>query len=90
MIDDARQGISHVVRGHDLFDATHTQVLLQALLGLPQPLYRHHALLVDDQGRRLAKRKGSKALRDYFAEGLDAAGIRALLAKATRDTQIRQ
>ena len=80
VVDDARQAISHVIRGHDLSDATHTQVLLQALLGLPRPRYRHHALLLDDQGRRLAKRKGSRALRDYFAEGLDAAGIRALIA----------
>jgi glutamyl-Q tRNA(Asp) synthetase len=84
VIDDARQGISHVVRGHDLFDATHTQVLLQALLGLPQPRYRHHDLLLDDQGRRLAKRKGSKALRDYFAEGLDASDIRALIEAAPK------
>ncbi len=79
VVDDARQGISHVTRGHDLFDATHTQVLLQALLDLPRPRYRHHALLLDDRGQRLAKRKGSKALRDYFTEGLDAAGIRALI-----------
>jgi glutamyl-Q tRNA(Asp) synthetase len=84
VIDDARQGISQVIRGHDLFDATHTQVLLQALLGLPQPAYRHHALLLDDEGRRLAKRKGSKALRDYFADGLDAAAIRGLIAAAPK------
>jgi len=80
VIDDARQGIDHVIRGHDLFDATHTQVLLQALLGLPQPQYLHHAVLLDDQGRRLAKRKGSKALRDYLAEGLDVAAIRDVIA----------
>ncbi len=84
VVDDARQAISHVIRGHDLFDATHTQVLLQALLGLPQPVYRHHALLVDDQGRRLAKRKGSKALRDYLADGLSAGDIRALIDETTR------
>lgn len=79
VVDDARQGISHVIRGHDLYEATHTQVLLQALLDLPQPRYLHHALLLDDQGRRLAKRKGSKALRDYFADGLTAADIRPLI-----------
>lgn len=84
VVDDARQAISHVVRGRDLSGATHTQVLLQALLGLPQPRYRHHALVLDDEGRRLAKRKGSKALRDYFAEGLDAAGIRALIASTPK------
>jgi len=80
VIDDARQGITHIVRGHDLYDATHTQVLLQALLGLPTPQYHHHALLLDGQGRRLAKRKGSKALRDYRDEGLTPADIRALIA----------
>lgn len=80
VIDDARQDVTHVIRGHDLFDATHTQVLLQALLGLPTPQYRHHALMLDDEGRRLAKRKGSKALRDYRQDGLTPADIRVLLA----------
>ena len=80
VIDDARQGITEVVRGHDLFDATHTQVLLQALLDLPTPTYRHHALLLDDEGRRLAKRKGSKALRDYRLDGMSADDVKALLA----------
>jgi len=84
VVDDARQGISHVIRGHDLSDATHTQVLLQALLGLPRPRYHHHALLLDDQGRRLAKRKGSKALRDYLNEGLSAADIRTLIANTPK------
>jgi glutamyl-Q tRNA(Asp) synthetase len=84
VIDDARQEITHVIRGHDLFDATHTQVLLQALLGLPRPRYRHHALLLDAEGRRLAKRKGSRALRDYFRDGLNAAGIRRLIAEAPK------
>lgn len=80
VIDDARQGITHIHRGHDLFAATHTQVLLQRLLGLPTPVYRHHALLLDDQGRRLAKRKGSKSLRDFRREGMDAKAIKALIA----------
>ncbi|MGZ3299191.1 MAG: glutamate--tRNA ligase family protein, partial [Asticcacaulis sp.] len=84
VIDDARQGISHVIRGRDLIDATHTQVLLQALLDLPTPQYRHHALLLDDEGRRLAKRKGSKSLRDFRAEGLDPAAIRDLIAATPR------
>ncbi|MGA9658624.1 MAG: tRNA glutamyl-Q(34) synthetase GluQRS, partial [Asticcacaulis sp.] len=79
VIDDARQGVTHIHRGHDLYEATHTQVLLQALLGLPTPAYAHHALLLDDQGRRLAKRKGSKALRDYRNEGLSTADINAML-----------
>lgn len=80
VVDDARQGITHVVRGEDLFDATHTQVLLQVLLGLPTPVYRHHPLLLDAQNRRLAKRKGSKSLRDYRAEGLSPDKIRTLIA----------
>lgn len=80
VVDDARQGISEVVRGHDLFDATHTQVLLQALLGLPTPVYRHHALLLDEDGRRLAKRKGSRALRDYRGDGLSPLDVKTLLA----------
>jgi glutamyl-Q tRNA(Asp) synthetase len=82
VVDDARQGISHVHRGRDLYDATHTQVLLQALLDLPTPVYAHHALLLDDQGRRLAKRKGSKALRDYRAEGLSPQAVRDMITAA--------
>ncbi len=85
VVDDARQGITRVVRGHDLFDATHTQVLLQALLGLATPQYQHHALLLDADGRRLAKRKGSKSLRDYRDDGLSPADIRALLAAAPKE-----
>lgn len=84
VIDDARQGITHIIRGHDLYDATHTQVLLQALLDLPTPHYHHHALLLDDQGRRLAKRKGSKSLRDYRNEGLTPADIRAMITASAR------
>jgi glutamyl-Q tRNA(Asp) synthetase len=85
VIDDARQGITHIVRGHDLYDATHTQVLLQALLDLPTPAYHHHALLLDADGRRLAKRKGSKSLRDYRDEGLSPADIRVMLAATPKD-----
>jgi len=87
VIDDARQGITHIHRGMDLFDATHTQVLLQVLLGLPTPVYAHHALLLDDQGRRLAKRKGSKSLRDYRAEGLTPADIRDRIAATPKSDQ---
>ncbi|ESQ83147.1 hypothetical protein AEAC466_14895 [Asticcacaulis sp. AC466] len=85
VIDDARQGISRVIRGHDLYEATHTQVLIQALLGLPTPQYAHHALLLDDRGRRLAKRKGSKALRDYRQDGLTPDDIRALIAATPKE-----
>ncbi|MFT3995796.1 MAG: tRNA glutamyl-Q(34) synthetase GluQRS [Asticcacaulis sp.] len=80
VVDDARQGITHIHRGHDLFAATHTQVLLQHLLRLSTPVYRHHALLLDEDGRRLAKRKGSKSLRDYRTEGFTAEAVRAFIA----------
>lgn len=71
-IDDAHQSISHVVRGRDLFDATHVHRLLQALLGLPVPRYLHHALLAGPDGRKLAKSEGAAALavlRDAGADG---------------------
>ena len=65
--DDALQGVSHVVRGRDLFFATHLHVLLQALMDWPSPVYRHHRLLTGPDGRRFAKRDRSltlKALRE--------------------------
>lgn len=68
-IDDAAQCITHVVRGVDLFHATHIHRLLQALLGLPTPEYRHHSLLLGPDGTRLAKRHGAPTL-----EGLRLAG----------------
>ena len=63
-IDDAAQGVTHVVRGRDLFAATHVHRLLQAMLGLSVPTYRHHALLVGSDGERLAKRHGAPTLAD--------------------------
>jgi glutamyl-Q tRNA(Asp) synthetase len=71
-VDDAAQGISHVVRGVDLFAATHVHRLLQALLDLPEPVWRHHSLLTDAQGNRLAKRTGAPtlaSLREAFPNG---------------------
>ncbi|MBS0479963.1 MAG: tRNA glutamyl-Q(34) synthetase GluQRS [Proteobacteria bacterium] len=61
-VDDGAQGVTHVVRGRDLFAATHVHRLLQAMLGLPTPSYRHHSLLVDANGERLAKRHGAPTL----------------------------
>ena len=69
-VDDARQGVTLVTRGTDLFAATHVHRLLQALLGLPTPRYRHHPLLADAQGRRLAKRDGAPAIRAMRAAGM--------------------
>ena len=70
-IDDAAQGVTDIVRGRDLFEATHVHRLLQALLGLPTPRYHHHPLLMDDEGRRLAKRNGAPTLASLRAQGTD-------------------
>jgi glutamyl-Q tRNA(Asp) synthetase len=74
-VDDAWQRVTDVVRGADLFEATHIHRLLQALLGLPTPRYHHHPLLVDAGGERLAKRRGSESLADLRARGVDAAAL---------------
>ncbi len=80
-VDDAAQGVSDVIRGADLFEATHVHRLLQALLGLPTPRYRHHPLLVDAAGRRLAKRHGAPALAELRARGVDPAVVLAALRR---------
>ncbi|HEY2751060.1 tRNA glutamyl-Q(34) synthetase GluQRS [Phenylobacterium sp.] len=75
-VDDALQGVTHVIRGHDLFEATHVQRLLQALLALPAPTYRHHRLLTGPDGKRFAKRDNSQTLRELRASGITAAELR--------------
>ena len=77
-IDDALQGVTLVTRGVDLFAATAIHRLLQALLGLEGPRYRHHPLLTDPSGRRFAKRDGALPIRDMRAAGKSAAEILAL------------
>lgn len=77
--DDADQGITHVVRGEDLFDFTPIQVILQRLLGLPTPIYHHHRLIRDAQGKRLAKRDDARAISKYRAEGATPNDIRRLI-----------
>lgn len=74
-LDDAAMGVSHVLRGDDLLGATDIHRLLQALLGLPSPVYIHHPLLMDADGRRLAKRSRSIALADLRAQGMDPARL---------------
>ncbi|RIA44090.1 glutamyl-Q tRNA(Asp) synthetase [Hephaestia caeni] len=74
-IDDAAQGVTHVVRGKDLFAATHVHRLLQALLGLPTPVYHHHALLTDATGARLAKRSGAPTLAERRLAGEDGRAL---------------
>jgi len=78
-VDDAAQGVTHVVRGRDLYASTDVHRLLQALLGLPVPRYRHHPLLTDAEGRRLAKRHGAPSLADLRAGGADPATLVAEL-----------
>ncbi len=78
-VDDALQGVTDVVRGQDLFAATHIHRLLQALLGLPTPAYHHHRLLTGADGKRLAKRSGGPTLRDLRDAQADPARILARL-----------
>ena len=84
-VDDADQGITHVIRGADLFAATHVHRLLQALLALPTPVYCHHPLVTDAEGRRLAKRDGAPTLAAHRLAGEDGAALAAQLR-----TQMRQ
>ena len=78
-LDDARQGVTHVVRGADLFWSTSVHCLLQTLLGLPSPLYTHHALVRDAAGAKLAKSTRSTALRELRAAGATPDDIREML-----------
>jgi glutamyl-Q tRNA(Asp) synthetase len=80
-LDDAMQGISLVTRGQDLFLSTHVHRLLQALLGLPESVWHHHLLLVESDGQKLAKRRGSSALCDLRLRGDDGLA----LAQALRE-----
>ena len=75
--DDAVQGITHVIRGQDLFEATHVQRLIQALMGWPAPIYRHHRLLTGPDGRRYAKRDRSVTLAELREQGVTAQALRA-------------
>ena len=79
VLDDAAQGVTHVVRGADLSEATRIHVFLQRLLNLPTPIYHHHRLIRDDHGKRLAKRDDARALSKYRAEGATPADIRRMV-----------
>ncbi|UPJ58148.1 tRNA glutamyl-Q(34) synthetase GluQRS [Bradyrhizobium sp. 192] len=79
VVDDALQGVSEIVRGQDLFHATAVHRLLQVLLGLPEPAYRHHRLICDGEGRKLSKSSRSTGLRELRAAGASPASIRALV-----------
>jgi glutamyl-Q tRNA(Asp) synthetase len=78
-IDDALQGVTHVVRGQDLFWSTSVHRLLQALLDLPVPVYRHHRLILDADGRKLSKSTQTAGLRELRARGATAGDIREMV-----------
>ncbi|WP_029031872.1 tRNA glutamyl-Q(34) synthetase GluQRS [Salinarimonas rosea] len=83
VVDDAAQGVTHVVRGADLEAATDLHVLLQRLLGLPTPLYRHHGLVRGAAGEKLAKSLGSTPLAELRAAGWTPEDVRAAVRAAT-------
>lgn len=79
-VDDAAMGVTHIIRGADLIASTDVHRLLQALLGLPTPLYRHHALVCGPDGKRLAKRDAAASLASLRAAGVDGRALAADLA----------
>lgn len=82
VVDDAAQGVTHVTRGADLFDSTHIHRALQGVLGLPVPRYCHHALLRDNQGKRLAKRDGARSIASLREAGYTPQQVRDSLQTA--------
>ena len=79
VVDDALQGITHVVRGQDLYQATSVHRVLQALLGLPVPIYHHHRLILDAEGKKLSKSTRATALRELRQQGKTPADIRRII-----------
>ncbi len=79
VVDDARQGVTHVVRGQDLFHSTSVHRVLQTLLGFAAPFYRHHRLVLDGDGRKLSKSSQSTGLRELRAGGATPADIRRMV-----------
>ena len=82
VVDDHAQGITDVIRGRDLFEATRIHTLLFHLLGYPIPRFHHHRLIRDDQGKRLAKRDDARAIAKYRAEGATPNDIRRMVGLA--------
>ncbi len=80
VVDDALQGITHVVRGQDLEASTSLHRLLQDLLGLPAPIYHHHQLVLGEDGRKLSKSEGAKSLRSLRRAGVDREALIKRLA----------
>jgi glutamyl-Q tRNA(Asp) synthetase len=81
VVDDAFQKITDVTRGKDLLESTHIHRILQSLLELPQPLYHHHDLVCDSQGKRLAKRDNALAIKQLRAEGITRAKLQQHIAE---------
>ena len=79
VVDDALQGVTHVVRGSDLFWSTSVHRVLQVLLGLPAPTYHHHRLILDETGKKLSKSTRATALRELRAQGATPADIRRMV-----------
>ncbi|MEE9454023.1 MAG: tRNA glutamyl-Q(34) synthetase GluQRS [Paracoccaceae bacterium] len=84
VVDDAAQNITHVTRGQDLFEVTQIHRILQALLGLPTPIYYHHSLIRDSYGKRLAKSDNARAIRKYRKDGASPDDIREMVGLAKR------
>ncbi len=87
VVDDAAQGITHVIRGEDLLEATPIHRLLQALLDLPVPVWHHHPLIRDEAGKRLAKRSDACAIRTYREAGQSPEAVRQLADAQLRESQ---
>ena len=85
VVDDARQGVTQVTRGRDLEAATDLHRLLQELLGLPAPLYHHHRLIVDGEGRKLAKSARDTSLRELREAGASPADVRRMIGVANSE-----
>ncbi len=77
--DDALQGVTHIIRGEDLYHATHIHVVLQRLLNLPTPTYHHHGLLLDEKGERFAKRNKSVTLESLRDSGVSPEALKAAI-----------
>jgi glutamyl-Q tRNA(Asp) synthetase len=88
VVDDAAQGITLVTRGDDLLPATHLHRVLQELLHLPVPQWKHHRLITDEQGRRLAKRDSARALRTLREKGWTADRVREFVGVQASACQI--
>lgn len=87
VVDDAWQGVTHVTRGRDLYAATDLHRLLQVLLDLPAPVYQHHRLVTDRDGRKLAKSARDTSLRSLRESGATAADIRRIIGMDRDDAR---